>query len=213
MFSNRFQPLAAAMVIAVAALGVPSAQASLLVDLSPGGFASACGGCGYTGTTWGWQFSVNTSVEIAALAAWDADSDGLGYATEVGLFTSTGDLLAQVSIDDASDRAASSSGEGNWAVGWIPTLTLTPGDYLIGQVFFNDTPLAQLSASPLVDDRITLTGGVFSMQADTGLAAPMDAYVEPIFGPSLLAVPEPGSLLTAGAALGALVVSRRRRHV
>lgn len=207
----NFRRLFAVTSTVIALLSAPASQASMVVDVDGTGLVTGCVACGAVGTTFGWHFTVHRSLQIKALAAWDAQGDGLGVATEVGLYAGTGDLLAAVTIDDNADRQSSTGATGDWLLGWITPLTLLPGDYLLGQVFRDGAPEALTSATYLADSRISITGGATSSQFDMGLAAPLDGYVEPVFGPSMLAVPEPGSLLVVSTALLALPAARRRR--
>jgi hypothetical protein len=46
----------------------------------------------------GWEFNVTASVDVVALAFYDADQDGLTYEHDVGLYSSAGVLLASATV-------------------------------------------------------------------------------------------------------------------
>ena len=205
--------LAAALTLA--ALATQPARAGLVMDLTGGGSATPCGACGAIGETVGWSFRVTNAITIDGLGVWDAGSDGIGPATQAGLWTSAGTLLASAPVSNASTVVASASNQGSWLMETISLLTLLPGDYLIGAVFYDSTPTAQLGSSFTNVSDITVGGGVRVGSANSGLAAPLAAFGLDIFGPTMRlaapnTVPEPTGLALVGLGLFGLAAFRRR---
>lgn len=209
---NWIKSIASGAVLATAL--VAPAQADLVLDLTPGGSAVACGGCG-GGVTYGWSFSVRNAITIDGLGLWDAGANGLGQASvQIGLWSSAGVLLASTSVTDASTQVASANLAGEWLFEAITSLTLAAGDYRIGAVFNPATPLAQTNSPYTTISDVTVTGGVFH-SGGTGLADPTSSFGFPIFGPTMhlaeATVPEPASFALVGVALLGVGVAARRR--
>ncbi len=58
---------------------------------SPGTFASQ-------NSVQGWEFSTNLAIQVTHLGVFDGDQDGLVSAHDVGIFSSSGNLLASVNV-------------------------------------------------------------------------------------------------------------------
>lgn len=208
---NLLKSLASAAVLAAAL--VSPAQADLVLDLTPGGTATPCGGC-TGGVTYGWSFTVRNAITIDGLGMWDAGADGLGQpSVEIGLWSSAGALLASTTVTNGSTQIASANLAGEWLFESISSLTLAAGDYRIGAVFTSATPLAQVASPYTTIAGVALTGGVQS--TTTGLADPTAQFNFPIFGPTMRlanTVPEPASVVLVGMALLAVGAAGRRRN-
>ena len=204
-----------AAVLALAALATQPARASLVLDLTGGGTAMACGTCGAGGETFGWSFTVINAITIDGLGVWDARSDGIGPSTQAGVWTSAGTLLASATVSNASTVVASASNQGSWLMETIASVTLLPGNYLLGAVFYTNESLAQIGSSFTNISDITVGGGVRQGASNTGFAAPLNTFNSDIFGPTMRlaaanGVPEPAGLALVGIGLFGLAAFRRR---
>jgi hypothetical protein len=202
---------------AVISLGVAgNAQASLVLDVNPGGAQAPCGSCGnVTGTTFGWGFDVTSSLTVDGIGVWDTGSNGIGTPVQAGLWTSTGTLLASVSISDSSTPVASASSSGQWLFEDIAQLTLNPGSYLIGSIFYNSTPTANIGSFTTIPEITNIVGRI-GTSPNGGFQAPTNSFGIPIFGPTLRqatsqSVPEPASLIGV-LGLGAVGVTSLRKR-
>lgn len=204
-----------AAMLALAALATQPARASLVLDLTGGGTPNSCNTCGTVGETFGWSFTVINAITIDGLGVWDARSDGIGQSTQAGVWTSAGTLLASATVSNASTVVASASNQGSWLMETIASVTLLPGNYLLGALFYTSESLAQIGSSFTNIADISFGGGVRQGASNTGFAAPLNTFSTNIFGPTMrLAaanlVPEPAGLALVGIGLFGLAAFRRR---
>ena len=135
-----FRTATVALIFAMVGFALP-AQATLVLDVGPGGDTIACDGdCGSdSGLTFGWTFEVSSTIQVGGLGAWDSNAAAFGRDVEAGLWTFAGTLLASTTISAGSPTEAS-NGDGVWRVESIATLLLAPGRYVVGLTFFDESP-------------------------------------------------------------------------
>lgn len=201
---KHFYPFAAFVALVWAA---QLAHGDLVVDLATGGLPAACSGCGTDGTVFGWSFIVNSPITVDGIGVWDEASLPLTTDAETGLFDDTGTLLASADITNSSTPVPSASTDGQWLFESIAPLTLAPGNYELGTLFFDAGPVAEVGAPFFPIPQITLVEGVVG-SPDGGFQAPLTAFGEPVFGPTLETVPEPGLMWLLGLGSAALLLSR-----
>jgi hypothetical protein len=218
--------LATLAMLGLVGVTAPS-HAGLVLDLTGGGTSEICGtGCGASGTTLGWAFTVNSPIKVDGIGVWDSFGSSFP-STEAGLWsvsTAGATLVLAAPITSASAPVASADSSGHWLFeSFSPSITLAPGVYVIGNVFFADEPLARVGASETNIPEITpIVGGVIG-STDGGLTAPLTPLgfpgpTEPaIFGPALetVAVPEASTwamMLLGFAGLGFMGLQSARRR-
>ena len=81
--------------------------------------------------TVGWKFSTSQTMDVSGLGFWDQSNHTLGYSHDVGLWSSSGSLLASTTIT-ATSTPVSSVGQGQWLFNEITRVTLLPGIYYVG---------------------------------------------------------------------------------
>lgn len=186
---------------------VSSVRAELIIDIDgyDYGYISADPGRDY-----GWMFSLSESRLITALGFWDNSSNGLLDSHAVGLWTTTGSLLASVSVDNSSTPVDSvDTGGGRWMFENLSSpFVLNPGTYILGADFAGGSDPVRLFVNAMFLDPIaTYIEPRTSSATTAGLDHPdfYDGTLSAYFGPNMMmsAVPEPSSMLLVSMGLAA----------
>ena len=166
--------------------------------------------------TFGWSFTVGAaSLQVTGLGIWDDGNNGLIGAHPVGLWNSSGTLLAMTIVPAGTE--ASLLGDYRFVSLLNPVLLSVGETYIIGAAYDNDDVLDHpLATWPEVSPHVTVLQARYVLETPFGL--PVDpasffpaAYVGPNF--EFTAVPEPSSWSLAVLGLCALIVGKyvRRR--
>ena len=194
----------------------PAALADVqpVLDLTGGGSATVP----LSPSVAGWSFHLDNAITIGSVGIWDEGKRPLNIAHEIGLYTSTQQLLLDAFVTNGNSMAVgSASPDGQWLFTPIAPLVLAPGDYVLaatwGDISDNADPFRYNANA--VDPFVNYTGECIK----TGLdylhlvfpdcgGAPLDRAS--FFGPNLGLVPEPASLTLL--ALGVLAAGRTLRR-
>jgi hypothetical protein len=173
-------------------------------------------------STWnlGFEFLANTNVTVTALGNMDFGSpSNLSQPQQVGLWNSSGDLLASAYVTSSSTQID------NFAFTSITPVTLSSGNYYIvggqgGAKYSGEEPIVVAQQITYVEDLYTYLGAAPNSPAigPLTLAEPLTSegltttsYAGWFGGDVLLATPEPSYYLLLGAGLTALLAMFRAR--
>jgi hypothetical protein len=108
----------------------------------------------------GWQFNVLSSITVNGLSWFDQGANGLFMAHTVGIWDSSGTLLASVLVPAGTGAAL----DGQFRTVSISDLVLTPGNgYIVGgQNFSSNTERLAANVAQVVDSRISYVDATFS---------------------------------------------------
>ena len=201
-----------AIVFAAMLFCAPPTFAGIAVTTTPSGIYSNTG-------TWtlGWSFVVNSPISVSALGTFDAGADGLNVAHDVGIWNSSGTLLASATVPSGTAGALDSS----YRFVSISPLALSSGaTYYVGAVYFvSDSdgwlqdPLTLVTAAEItyLSRRYQSSSGtlVFPNLAGSGTTGYFGGNFQ--FGGSAVGVPEPSTFALFATGLGILLAARKRR--
>jgi len=209
-FSIRALRLASAA-ISLAALAAPARADAPIVDFTHTGSFS-------TSITLGDSFSVAGPLDIVGLGFFDPTAGPIKGARQVGLWDSSGDLLASATVDPSTAWIVHSiSGEGYWLDQRIAPVDLPVGEYNLGllaqagdlTMLGNPVPIAPVTfGSSMYDSTLSanLTDPLTSTNVGGGFFGPNAFIATPEF--STIAVMISG----AGGMLAQIARQRRRQR-
>jgi Domain of unknown function (DUF4082) len=155
--------------------------------------------------TLGWDFTANKSLSVNALGFFDDSQDGLAESHDIGLWDSSGSLLASTTVT-TTDQLTN-----QWRYSAVSTVTLTAGNtYYVGalyldgndpNVFAGDSGVVTTTANITYLESTYEAGNTLSFSTSSVSGGP--GYFGPNFSAS--AVPEPpiwAMMLLGFASLG-----------
>jgi len=171
--------------------------------------------------TLAYDFNVSDTITIDALGILDIGGDGLSDSHEIGLWTTSGTLLATTTVTTSSTLAdPSASGLGNYIYEPIDTLVLGAGDYRIGAFYpSGSSDMVVYQATGVFSNHSSVTflnnhwfdtSGSFTFPTDANEETTIRQY----FGPAahISSVPIPATVWLFGSGLlGLIGISRNRK--
>jgi hypothetical protein len=86
----------------------------------------------FSNMTQGYEFTTSQTFTINGLGYWDEGDAALSGNHSVGLWTTSGTLLASATVNNGSTPVASAIAGSQWLMTAISPLTLAAGNYIIG---------------------------------------------------------------------------------
>ena len=143
--------------------------------------------------TYGWSFTLTSTIMVADLGYFDFGDNGLAASHDVGIWTSTGALLVSATVPSGS--AGTLINDFRYVL-VAPTI-LTPGNYVIGGFDSGSTGDAITVGASTITTASGITYGASRSIGGSSLTFPTgDAFGHPdsYFGPNFIFVPEPTTL-------------------
>jgi hypothetical protein len=154
--------------------------------------------------TLGWDFTVNSTITVNGLGVFDSGQDGLAESHAVGLWDSSGDLLASTTVGSG----LSGTLVDQFRYNSIAPVTLSADQtYYVGAVWLDGADPMVFNATGLfTNPSITYNASAY-VGGSSSLAFPSNLYSDTTgyFGPNISAVPEPSTwamMLLGFAGLG-----------
>jgi hypothetical protein len=161
----------------------------------------------------GWQFTVIAPVTVDGLGVFDVNASGLSETHQVGLWNSSGSLLAQTTITSASTLVPSASNAGDWRFNDIAPIVLAPGTYVTSAFYATSADAVMANGTIATVPQISFLASRGSTEASFAEAGVSGVNEPGVFGADvrITAVPEPVTLLLFGSGLAGLALTLRRR--
>lgn len=214
-----------ALVPVLAGLSLAAISVPVRADSAALRFSTGTQGISTTFQVLGWQFQTHAPISVDGLGYFDFAADGLNGSHDVGIWNSSGSLLASATVDTSDSIVGPPAVDGAFRYEPITPLLLPAGQtFTIGGTAFvpNGLDLWEKDLAPLASDpsiSILSPSSVFANPATNTLVEPTttddtNAFAGPNFlistGPS--PVPEPGSLALLLTGMLPLAGSLRRRR-
>ncbi|WP_395138421.1 DUF4082 domain-containing protein [Armatimonas sp.] len=213
-FSLTRGTLATLMLLGLATLPQMAQAQTAAIDFTSSGSNTAA-----TTSTRGYEFNITSSVTVTGLSFFDLGSDGLAQAHDVGLWDSSGTLLASVNVPSGTTAPLDSSGKFRFVtLGSSVTLPVATA-YRVGAVFVAGSPDQQFISQVGLTNApgVSYVQGAFINNGVNALTFPTgNLGVNGLSGGSFVigaasSAPEPGTLALLALGIVGGVVARRRK--
>lgn len=165
--------------------------------------------------TLGYAFSTSQTFSVSGLGLFDADSDGLASAHDVGIWDAAGNLLASTTVG----AGASGSLVSGFRFSSVTPFNILAGTYRVGAVFLDGSDFNFFGGDGVLTPAtgVTFLSGAYANGATladpTTLAGGAPAYIggNVLLGNPTAAVPEPATWGMMLLGFGAAGYAMRRR--
>jgi hypothetical protein len=164
--------------------------------------------------TYGYSFTVSgASLTVTGLGVFDTFAVPLASTHPVGLWNSSGTLLATANVNGANPKVASTDSLGQWAEASISPIVLTPGIYFAGVYYNVSSEDVLVLATPNSVAGVTYLSAQYAF--GTSLQFPSSTFGTTLVGPAVFtsSIPEPNSLLLLFSGIVAVAFVVRTRTV
>jgi hypothetical protein len=168
---------------------------------------------GNGGWVLGYSFLANSPISVVSLGVYDADGDGLAGSHDVGLWDSSGTLLASTTVPSGTGGSLNAG----FRFSSIAPVVLSSGStYYVGATALGEgdlwleDPLSLTPAPEITYDSRRYTSSSGSLVFPDAAGSGSTGYFGANFEFDSAAVPEPATFGILGVGLAALAVLRRR---